>query len=243
MADGTAVECLVITQRDLDEYEESEAVSYYYYSPDHHRTVKMETADLSELDMEGPQTSYALTPKQVKTAQTFNAKYADPAKIGEDGDDDVNIFLIGGILALVPLAALLFFVAHKRKAGEGQPFQNGQGPQPFQAGGQPGFGPGMGQAQYQAAAPGYGGNYLCPTCSRPAEYIDAYQRHYCRGCQSYLPLYQAPQTTQPAQNQGPLPALSSSGAMVGAACKRCAGQTRYIPQYQRYYCDLCREYL
>ncbi|MCK4613659.1 MAG: hypothetical protein KAU14_02555, partial [Thermoplasmata archaeon] len=194
MPDGSTVDCLVITQRDPDEYydEDEEAAAYRYYSPTHHRTVMMKTADLSELDEDMPMSTYALSPQTVETAQTFNKKYADPSKVREgEGDDSVSMLLVGGILAIVSLAGIAFFLHHRRGAVEEDSWEDAaQGP--YAGGGfayardTPGTFSGMPTASQQ--------NHLCQRCGTAADYIPTYQRYYCWNCRDYLPLHAPRQT-------------------------------------------------
>ena len=203
MPDGSTVDCLVITQRDPDEYydEDEEAAAYRYYSPTHHRTVMMKTADLSELDEDMPMSTYALSPQTVETAQTFNKKYADPSKVREgEGDDSVSMLLVGGILAIVSLAGIAFFLHHRRGAVEEDSWEDAaQGP--YAGGGfayardTPGTFSGMPTASQQ--------NHLCQRCGTAADYIPTYQRYYCWNCRDYLPLHAPRQTPTYAQAQTP----------------------------------------
>ena len=217
-----SVECLVITQREQDPYgyDEEENATLYYYSPDLHRTVKMEAAELS--DMEAPQASYTLDPQPVSRAQTFNAKYANPSAVGDDDDEGLNLWLVGGLFILIPLATVGFIAFHRRGGGQEESWDDDD---------HEGYGAEL-PSRPQGGATRQGRH--CPGCGAQSQYIQAYQRHYCWNCNSYL----SDQAAQPQQQ----PATLMNHAPGGQLCPFCGRQPSYVPQYQRYYCYGCGKY-
>ena len=94
--------------------------------------------------------------------------YKDAEKRGKSGILWAIIVFISGIIGLI----IWFIVRPKKIAGAGY----GPPVQPYQPPYQP---------QYQAppAAPAA---QICPTCGRPATYIQQYNRWYCYSCSKYL---------------------------------------------------------
>ncbi|MDO9537957.1 MAG: hypothetical protein Q7J68_06530 [Thermoplasmata archaeon] len=79
--------------------------------------------------------------------------------------------------------------------------------------------------------------YACPFCGRPMDWIPTYSQYWCNGCQRY---HAAPRNELDSF-------LSSIGNEFAAppppACNRCGAPTQFIPQYQRWFCHRCQQYL
>ena len=97
--------------------------------------------------------------------------YKDAEKRGKSGALWLIIVFLTGIIGLI----IWFIVRPKKIAGAGY----GPPVQPYQPPYQPQY-----QAPYQA--PPSPAAQICPTCGRPATYIQQYNRWYCYSCSKYL---------------------------------------------------------
>jgi len=68
----------------------------------------------------------------------------------------------------------------------------------------------------------------CSECGSDAEYIQKYDRWYCRSCKKYLP------TGKPAKAKA-----ETEGAPL---CSQCGKPTTWVATYERYYCYPCKKY-
>lgn len=84
---------------------------------------------------------------------------------------------------------------------------------------------------------------VCPTCGGEPKYVEQYQRHYCYTCSEYVEPVQKEQLA--SEEETPAQDAADKGTEEEAAkvCPNCAGEPKYVEQYQRYYCYTCSEYV
>jgi len=72
---------------------------------------------------------------------------------------------------------------------------------------------------------------MCPDCGKPLKWIEKYARHYCYGCNKYLPRQRKTRDTLPEQD-----------ADLDKTCPTCGQDTSFDEKYSNYYCGTCRRY-
>ena len=85
--------------------------------------------------------------------------------------------------------------------------------------------PSMGTPPVMASPAAPQGN-PCPSCGRPMEFVQEYDRYYCYSCQDYEP-------------KG---VVEAAPAKDTKKCKHCGGELEFIKEYDKSYCYSCEKY-
>jgi DNA-directed RNA polymerase subunit RPC12/RpoP len=86
-------------------------------------------------------------------------------------------------------------------------------------------------------------SYFCQRCGTQLRWVPEYGRWWCDGCRTYLEGQTAEQQFSNAVTDF---GRAVDNAVFGTphyACPRCGRYARWIPEYQRWYCDGCMSYL
>ncbi len=99
---------------------------------------------------------------------------------------------------------------------------------------------------------------ICPKCSKAGSWIEDYKRWYCNDCKEYLAKdlpppgaakdSAAPESaadpTEPAPaEEAPAEEKKEEDAPPTPVCPKCSKAGSWIPDYKRWYCNDCKEYL
>ncbi|MGC9367259.1 MAG: zinc-ribbon domain-containing protein [bacterium] len=80
---------------------------------------------------------------------------------------------------------------------------------------------------------------LCPKCDQPVRYVEQYDRFWCDHCSEYMPV-EFGKSAQTTSAESPSTPPSSGAELV---CPNCGNDVVFNQQYERYWCENCKNYM
>ncbi|MEF8873354.1 MAG: hypothetical protein V5A88_01640 [Candidatus Thermoplasmatota archaeon] len=88
---------------------------------------------------------------------------------------------------------------------------------------------------------------LCPHCVSELRWVPQYERWYCDNCQQYVEAIEEEDVSESA-GQGEAPEkeeeeeVEEEETEITEPCPDCDGEVRWLEEYNRWYCEDCKEY-